>query len=134
MELTALQVYEAAPVVARIINEKRPLPQKGSYRMARLYNALKPEYDTINQRRDALISAYDYRAPTWDGPEGSEPPLSVPPDKIGEFLAAWKEIAEEKIEVPVQPVPLEQLILADVPGSIEAAEFIALGPLVADAD
>lgn len=137
MQLTAQQVFDAAPVLAAIINEKRPMPQKGKYRVARLHAKLLPEYNVIATQRDALITAYDYRAPdVVDGVIILDKPsatFSVPLDKVGEFNEAWKAIAETTITVEVEPIPLEHLTLADdTNGSIEAHELATLGDLVTE--
>jgi hypothetical protein len=141
MKLKVGHVFEAMFVLTRIINENRPLPQKGAYRVARLHAKLMPEFQTISARRDALITAYDYRAMV-PGPQSKDDPLgqnmvpasqnSVPPDKMEEFQAAWKDLAAEEIEVDVEAVPLAQLDLGDsVAGCIQTSELITLGDLVA---
>lgn len=135
MKLTAQQVFEATPVIATIIREQRPMPQKGSYRLARMYKALQPEFATIAERRDALIVAYDHKIKVKDaqGNDTDQEVNSVPDDKAAEFQAAWKQIADEEIEVPVEPVPLAQLDLGDATaGAIRADELVLLGPLVAE--
>lgn len=141
MKLKVGHVFEAMFVLTRIINENRPLPQKGAYRVARLHAKLMPEFQTISARRDALITAYDHKevvaktVPTHP----DEPVLdvladnfSVPPDKAAEFQAAWKDLAGEEIDVDVEAVPLAQIDLGDsVAGCIHASELITLGELVA---
>ena len=119
----------AHEAVVTIINEKRPLPQKGAYRLARLYDKLLPEYNTINARRIELIK------PLVPKDEAGEimPGAEVPPEKIAEWQAVWADFAKEEIEVTVEAVPLAQLVMGDdVPGSITVAELIQLGDLVKD--
>jgi hypothetical protein len=134
MKLKVGHVFEAMFVLTKIVNENRPLPQKGTYRLARMHAKLTPEFQTISARRDALITAYDYKAPLNDSDNGMSflsDQFSVPPDKMPEFLAAWKDLAAEEIEVDVEPVPLAQLDLGDaVAGCIQASELITLGELV----
>lgn len=127
MQLTAQQVFDSAMLVARIIRENRPLPLKGAYRLARMHAKLLIEFTPIAEKRDGLITAYDHKAKDLDGVEAQA--FSVPPDKAEEFGEAWKEIAEQKIEVEVEPIPLEQLDAGGV-GSITASELITLGELV----
>lgn len=122
MKLTAQQVFDATLVVAQIIRENRPMPQKGLYRLARLHAKLAPEFKPISERRDAMIEAYEHRE------EGADT-FSVPLDKMPEFNAAWAEIAGDEIEVDVQPVPLDYLDGGGV-GVITAAELVTLGDLV----
>lgn len=143
MKLKVSHVMDATVVVAQIIREQRPLPQKGRYRLARLHSKLFPEFTTANERRDAMIMAYDHHAqvpdPAWDGAGTAQPPLvespnfHVPDDKMAEFNAAWSEIGDQEIEVDIEPIPLSQLDLGDsVEGSITANEFLTLGDLVKD--
>lgn len=132
MKLKAQQVYDATLTVSRIINDNRPMPQKGKYRLARLHQKLLPEFTTLNERRDAMITAYDHHATIGDFPTTRElPEFSVPPDKLPEFTAAWKEIGDQEIEVDVEPVPLAYLELSEsADGSIQAHELVTLGDLV----
>lgn len=146
MKLKVQHVMDATLVISKIIRDARAMPQKGKYRLARMHAKLLPEFLTINERRDAMIRAYDTRmkvpdpnysnhldplnkgVPMIDGPE-----FTVPDDKSDEFNAAWKEIADEEIDVNVEPIPLAQLDLgASQDGSIEAGELITLGDLVKD--
>lgn len=139
MKLKIGHVFAAAETVTRIINEARPLPQKGSYRLARLYAKLKPEYDLIVSRRNAMIEAYGHKERVHQVGANGEPVVfdgngtalmveapnfSVPMDKMPEFSKAWAEVAAEEIEVAVEPIPLDQL------DNISAAELIVLDDLV----
>ena len=126
MKLKASQVFDAYLTLNKIADEKRPISQKGAYRVARMIALLKPEFGAIAERRDALITAYDHR--NDDGVP------SVPPDKMTEFVAAWGEIAGEELEVNIEPIPLVYLDLGDgVAGSISVGELITLGDLVVEA-
>lgn len=134
MKLKIGHVFQAAETVTAIINANRPLPSKGAYRLARLYAKLKPEFDLIAQRRNAMIEAYGYKAPLPVDVEGGTVTLaenfSVPPDKLAEFMKAWAEIANEEIEVAVEPIPLDQLDNGSGSSGVTAAEFIVLDDLV----
>lgn len=136
MKLKAQHVFDATLVVSQIIRENRPMPQRGKYRLARLHAKLLPEFTTLNERRDAMIAAYDHRE-VMPGPVEGElvpaPNLSVPLDKMPEFTAAWNEIGNEEIDVAVEPIPLDQLDLGvSADGSILASEMVTLGDLVAE--
>lgn len=125
MKLKVAQVFDACLVLSAIIRENRPVPQKGAYRLARMHAKLLPEFTTITNQRDALITAYQHK-------EEGAVNFSVPNDKMLEFREAWNKIAEEDIEVDVEPIPLAQLDLgADKPSAVSASELITLGPLVA---
>ena len=60
MKLTVQKAMDATLVISQIIREARPMPQKGKYRLARLHAKLLPEFQTINTRRDEMITAYDH--------------------------------------------------------------------------
>ncbi len=140
MKLKAQLVFDAVPVISTIIREKRPLPQKGKYRLARMHAKLLSEYNTLAERRDAMIMAYDSPLLTFHSSE--EDPIgqrakpsgkyTVPEEKLSEFTAAWKEIGDTEIEIAdLEPIPLDQLSLSDdANGAIEAVELITLGDLV----
>lgn len=151
MKLKVQQVFDATLTLSQIIRDQngvpradgsaavpRPMSQKGKYRIARLHAKLLPEYTVANERRDAMIKAYGYHPPVpAAGDEGAKamvpsPEFGVPDDKLAEFNAAWKEIAEQEIDLDVEPIPLAMLDLGDTTdGSIQAAELILLGDLVA---
>ncbi len=86
------------------------------------------------------MEAYDYKRPTIEGKRVTEEEAStsanvvleqaVPDDKMPEFLAAWKELAAEEIEVAVEPIPLDQLCVDGQEGGISIAEFSTLDVLV----
>ena len=124
MRLKVQQVFDATQTLAAIINEKRPLPQKGIYRVARMHRKLFTEFETINNERTAKITAYDHKNDAGD--------LAVPDDKMPEFVAWWNEMAGEEIEVDVEPIPIDQLCIPGTEGSITFAEFTILGDLVRD--
>lgn len=132
-------VFQAAPLITTIINQNRPLPQKGAYRLARLYAKLKPEYDLIEARRNAMIGAYQHKemltatdVETGQDVQTEAEHFSVPMDKMPEFTAAWAEVANEEIEVDVQPVPLSQIDNGGM-AAITAGELIVLDDLVTEA-
>lgn len=136
MKLTVNRVLEVTEVIAKIIRENRPMPLKGAYRLARMHAKLYAEYLPITARRDAMIKAYDFHPILPSGTEGisiESEQFAVPADKMEEYADAWKQVAEEEIDVNVEPIPLAQLDLGDtVAGSVTANELITLGDLVAE--
>lgn len=145
MRLKVQQVFDATQVLAAIINEKRPLPTKGVYRVTRMHAKLFPEFNTVNEQRTAKISAYEHQRAVYAAgvvvpPELVEDALAkglatmqaaVPDDKMPEFVSWWNEIAGEEIEVGIDPIPLDQLCIDGQEASISFAEFTVLGDLVA---
>lgn len=123
MMMKVQQVFDAHHVLAAIVNANRPMPQKGAYRLARMKAKIDAEALPIIEKRDALLRQHAVSV------EGQPNTYTVTP----KFTAAWQEIAEDEIEVAVEPVPLALLDLGDaVPGAITVAELCALGELVAE--
>lgn len=143
MRLTGQKIFDATQVLATIINEKRPLPTKGIYRVTRMHGVLFVEFNLLNEQRTAKIVSYGYKQYVFNGrivlPEESDeadPNIvqqdAVPDDKMPEFIDWWKELASIEVDVNIEAIPLDQLSLADdVAGSISYAEFAVLGDLVA---
>lgn len=130
MKLTVEHLYEATMTLANIINQRRPMPQKGKYRLARMHAKLLPEWTVVNEQREAFINAYEHKT-------APEAPFSVPADKMPEWHEFWtKGLAKEVIEVDVQPMPLSQMMLPGAMensnGTIEASEIISLDDLIYD--
>jgi len=144
MKLTVQKVFDATQVLAAIINEKRPLPTKGVYRLFRMHAKMFPEFTTINDQRTAKVLSYGHKQ--FVGPHGAvitaeEAELNkgaagltaqdaVPEDKMEEFMAWWADFASAEIEVAVEPIPIEQLCIDGQESSISFAEFAVLGDLV----
>lgn len=126
MKLTAQQVFDVTPVLTAIINEKRPMPLKGAYRLARMHARLAPEFNVVAAQRDAIIVAL---LP----PDVNTVGASVPLERMPEFNEQWGAIASEIVDVEVEPIPLALLDLGDtVAGSLSAADLVALGELVTE--
>lgn len=142
MRLTGQRIFEATQALAAIINDKRPMPGKGAYRVTKMHKVLFAEFTTLNDERTAKIKAYGYQQPTVDGIVVSAETAAthadvvmqdaVPDDKMEEFVPWWKEIAAIDSDVNVEPIPIDQLCAPGADSSITFAEFAALGDLVAD--
>lgn len=137
MKLKVQTVMDATLLITQIINERRPMPQKGKYRLARMHAKLVPEFQLINAQRDAMIKAYGtHQMKSVKDADGLESFVEtedfvVPADKMPEFIEAWKKIGDEEIELDIEPIPLAQLDLGNgADGAIEASELITLGELV----
>lgn len=128
MKLTIQQVYGAMQALDAIIRDKRPMPQLGKYRLARLHAKLAPEFTWANAQRDELIRKH--------GETMQDGQFGVPPERMAAFLDEWDPIATALVDVDVEPVCLGDLALGppDDPanGAVEASELVLLGDLVAE--
>jgi hypothetical protein len=125
MKLTAGNIYDAYYALNAIVNTKRVLPQTAKYRLARLYSALKKEYDLLETERVNLVK--ELGEPVKNE-EGVETGWQVPPAKMEEYSKRWIEYRNQLLEVPVEPLYLSSL--GDDPNGIEAKEFEMLGALI----
>lgn len=126
MKLTAQQIRDVTLVVSQIIREQRSMPQRGKFRLARLHAKLLPEFNVIDAQRDSLVKEHG------DPVEGDISRWEVSAEHMPEFNAAWKTIADEEIEVDVQPIHLSDLDCGTANGGIEANELIVLGDLITE--
>lgn len=130
MWLTVQQVFDAVPLLALIIRERRPMSQIGKYKVMRLHAKLLPEFNVIAAQRDELIKAYDWHPPKTElEPQIVEDIFAVPPDKVEDFLSKWGKLAAAEIEVDVEAVPIGNFDIGGN-GSIEANELAILGDLI----
>lgn len=141
IRLTGQQIFDATQTLATIINEKRPLPTKGVYRVTRMHAKLFPEFNVLNEQRTAKINSYDHKA--WVDGRGvictaEEASLmsgileqnTVPDDLMPEFVLWWAELASVETDVNIEPIPIDQLCIDGQEGGISFAEFAVLGDLV----
>jgi len=138
MKITIGELLDGYATLTAIINDKRPLPQKGKYRIGRMHTALATEVKQANEQHDELVKKYGAES-FEQGPDGqpTEPLVStgwrVTQQNLAAFGDEWGAIRGESIEVVVEPIPLDQLCFAnDETGLIEAHEFMALGALVSE--
>ncbi len=147
IKMTVQQMMDATLTISQIIRDlngvprpdgslvRRQVPGKGRYRLLRLHTKLLPEFNTAQEQRDALITAYDTKEKIEqeDGSEVESDRFVVPPDKLDEFNAAWKKIADEEIEIDAEAIPTDQLFMGnDVDGCMTPAELDALSVCVRD--
>jgi len=127
-------ILQAQSVLKKIIEEKRPLPTKGKYRIVRLFETLTKEADIIEGQRVVLIKQF--------GIVNSDNSWQVEARNVERFQAEWNKILEDEIDVNIQPIPLSYL---EAPAQVEIVgddgirkmidpisldELLFLGPLV----
>jgi hypothetical protein len=124
MKMTAQRIMDVYLLLRRISNERRPLPQKGAYRVARMLSKMQADATPILEQYDALITSYGYI------PEGKQV-NEVPADKLAEFLAKWKEtLGGEEHELDLEPMPIDHLDNGSRSGSLSVDELLLLDDLV----
>jgi hypothetical protein len=134
LRLKAQRVLEATPVLAIIINEKRPMPSLAKFRLARLHTKLLPEFMVLRQQYLAMCKAYE-APPSLSELEDPnyKQPSTAPPGREAEFLQEWGKISAEEIEVDVEPLALSAFDMGPaVNGPLEAAEIVYLGELLTE--
>ena len=132
MKIAAKTVYEATPILAAVINQDRPMPQKGKYRIARLHAKLYPEWRLLEDRRESILAAYRVSTvvKNEDGSEGTL--TAIPDDQLPTAEAEWLAILSTEIDLDVEPIPLAAVDLGDnTNGSLSAQDLMSLGDLVA---
>lgn len=124
MKMTAQRIMDVYLLLRRISNERRPLPQKGAYRIARMLSKMQADATPILEQYDALITTYGYK-------EEGAPVNSVPADKVDEFREKWKTtVGGEEHELDLEPMPIDHLDNGSRSGSLSVDELILLDDLV----
>lgn len=123
-------IFDVTQVIGGIMARNAPMPLKGKFRLERLHAKLMIEFTPLNDKRTAMITAYDHRREI-----NGVDQVAVPLDKIDEFNKAWDETyGQQDIEVPgAAPIPLALFDLGDhVDGGVTALELRAMGDLVVE--
>lgn len=115
MKLKVGQVLAAFEAFGRVAGEK--LPPKGAYWVARVIKRLEPEYAAAEGRRVALVKELGQEK------DGS---LSVPPERMKDFLDRWGPVLSEEIEVDAPRLKLEHL--GEVP--LLGSDMLAIEPFI----
>jgi hypothetical protein len=157
VKIKASTIFAALPIITQIIDERRPMPQAGKYRLARMHAKLLPEWKVLNEQRSDLIKAYDTHVKIpkpiavgevitpAEGETAQEatqrrmgemvdgPEYMVPDEHMPKFNADWDKIAAEEIDVNVNAIPIGMLSPANAQnGSVEAYEITYLAELLVD--
>lgn len=134
MKLKIQHIMDATLLISQIIREQRPMPLRGKFQLARLHAKLVPEFNVIDQQRDALITTYNTKQEKVNAETGETTELDnwvVPPEQMSDFAAKWKEIADQELDIDVAPLALADLDLGSgTNGSVEAHELIILGDFI----
>lgn len=131
MKVTTGQLYDAFNALGQIMSRPRLLPQTGKYRIARLHDALEPEYKRIYAEHLKLVQTYGHEV--FEDEEkkiskGWQVPMGTPAHET--YTAEWDAFRAQEIEVNAQALTL--FSLGDDPRGVEAGEFKMLGPFVTE--
>jgi len=111
MQIKAKTIFEALPVITAIIEQARPMPQGGKFRLARMHRVLLPEYTTINETRNTLIKAYNHHPMV---PRGSEmTPADMQALKASLQPVEGKTDGEQLSELLNEMVPSKEFSVPD---------------------
>lgn len=157
MKIKASTIFTALQVITEIIDQRRPMPQAGKYRLARMHAKLLPEWKVLNDQRTDLIKAYNTHVripkpievgeviPLLDGETSDEatkrrmaetiegPEYEVPAEHLPKFESDWAEIMAQEIDIEINAIPIGMLSPANAPnGSVEAGEIVLMGELIVD--
>ena len=96
-------------------------PARAGYWLMRLQNKLDPEYRALQAKKFEIIQKHGVQADdgSWS---------VVDPEKIAAFLAEWKPIAEDEIEVSTPTIKIE--VFGDT--AMDPAHFGPLLPFMED--
>lgn len=95
------------------------LPVKGAYWVARLIKKIEPEWQVVEDKRMALVKEF--------GNEDDKGNLSVPNERLKDFMDKWTPILEEEIEFEAIKLTLEHFGNVDISPAImvRIEEFMA---------
>ena len=134
MKMKAEDVLNAGLTLAAILNRRPKVPQQANYRLARMYKAVKPEADIVDEQRVAIVMELGQEVldkdgkPTgaWRVPERGEDGKETP--AILQYRERWKALGATEIEIHAEPISVT--ILGDE--GLDAIEIANLGPLIVD--
>lgn len=119
MKATVQEVIDAYGALVKLsVETKGKIPAKGAYWLGRIAKKIEGEWKAANDQRVALITEL--------GDKQEDGSVSVPESKIAEFVAKWKPISEETIELDAPKMKLEHFgdCAADMGDMIALAPFI----------
>jgi hypothetical protein len=128
IRITLKDLLEAQPALQRLAAER--LPVRLAYNVARMLKALQPDIDEFVKQRNELVKKYGATRPATEAEKPTHGP-EVTEVIAANFLEFKRELDElTTVEIVVDRAPLA---LDDVE-KISAADLLALGPLVKDAE
>lgn len=133
MKMTVEQLCDAVNALVVISNTPRMIPAIAKYKLARMHDALDPVFQTYEAKRIELVRTHG--SEQFADPEKTRSlGWGVHPGtpEFDAYVAAWKAIAKEEVEINVKPIALH--MLGNDPKGIEMVEFKQLGNLVIDTE
>ncbi len=103
------------------------LPEKTSYRVAKLLNKINKEQEIFNSLRNEKIKLYADKDKDGHPLEDSSKNITVSAENIDAFTKEMDELIE--VEVPIQAIPVDDL--GDKHG-LTAEVFLKLGDFICD--
>lgn len=131
MLMNAGQIHDAASAIGDISEHPRLIPQIAKFKLARMHEALRKHFVSIELERAELVQRYGemkYKDEAKTQPIGWG--LFEQDEGFKGYIKDWNAIRERMLEVNITPITL-QMLGNDVKG-VEVDEFARLGPLVID--
>lgn len=123
MKIKVRQMLEANQAALEISRDK--LPARASYWVARLLAKLRSEVEIAEGKRVELVKKHGEER---KDKEGKVVGFLVPPAKMEEFRREYEPIAEDSIDIEIQPLNIGVFDGA----SIAPQHLMALEPLLVD--
>jgi hypothetical protein len=131
MKFTNGQVHEVCQGLNSIAENERVIPQMAKFKLARMYDTLKPIVEPIERRRQALIQQYGSKKQNPQNPMQEVWGLWPTDETFPKYQEAWDAIGKEDAgEINIKPITMT--MLGDDPKGVAMNEMIWLGPLVVD--
>lgn len=99
MEVSLGQIYASFNLLNRVVDQS--LPVRLAFRFTRLIRVLNKEYTSLETLRDGLVKKYG------EPVEGQEGAFRVAEEHKDEFVADFKGLLEEKVEIAWELLSIE---------------------------
>jgi hypothetical protein len=119
MNIKGSELQQATNALMRIMT--KPMQFKFTYRLTRTADKLQSAFKDLDKRRIVLVKEFGVK----DEAKGT---VSVPPDKIEIFQAAFDKILAETIVIDIDPIPLDLLKEANI--DISAVDLVAIDKFI----
>lgn len=132
IRLTLVECLMAEPALARIAS--LPWPVKTAYHLSKLLRTLRREVKFFEEQRLAAVRNFGTGRTPSDEEKARgqvEDIHQVQPDRMGEYVARYRELEQLPIQIDLYPITLEQLAGDQ---RVTGTDLADLGPLLEQGD